>query len=267
MRATTGAVFLAVFSVFGANAQHLPGLDVPLKGSLSAEPSAPSDEQLSLMPTQLGHRTRHVVFYASRKHKERKLMEQTHWDEVVESVLIHGFRVVFVRSSTGTLTRQDGNWVYGDPVSTVQESVYAVTSQGVALITAYSMGSGLEEEYQAKRTSLINVLADNPRADFIAELNNWIIPYPLSPGETREWPVSAGSYYKILRKGDKRFLTKSLRKDVVGVAGFVGGEWGVTRWVVAGKGVVLKEAHNNDDGVDREKFPFKLKALAVYADK
>ncbi len=86
--------------------------------------------------------------------------------------------------------------------------------------------------------------------------------FPVKPGVRREWPVSEGSYYKILRGGSKRFVNKMYRNKALGVAGFVGVDWGVTRWFVSGKGLVLFESYNNDGDVDAKMYPYKMMALA-----
>ncbi|MFH2201549.1 MAG: hypothetical protein ABIJ96_00390 [Elusimicrobiota bacterium] len=236
-------------------------------GSAAAqlEPSAPEVEQLAYFPSMLGTKNLYITFYASRKHEQRQVSEKTYWDEVVETVIIHGFRVVVVRSSTGTLSQKDGAWVYGQAEAAVNESVYVITSAGVVLYSVYAVSDGTEAGYAQRRNELIKTLADTSRAEFIEELQNWILPFPVKAGLVRKWNVDANSYYKVLRSGDKRFVNKLHRKKAFGVAGFIGGEWGMTRWFVPGKGLVLFEAYNRDDGVDTDKFPFKVKALAVYA--
>jgi hypothetical protein len=247
-------------------AQTLPGLDAPVSAAVGVEPTEPSSEQLSRFPSTIGHRSLYVSFYASRKHKKRQLIEETNWDEVTESAIVHGFRVVFVRSSTGTLKRDAaGGWLYGEPVSTTNESVYVVTSKGVALRTVYSIASGLAGDYALRRQEILESYADESREEFIGELQNWILPFPLNPGSRRAWNVDENSYYKVLRGGDKRFLHASFRKTAVGVAGFISGQWAMTRWFSPKDGLVLTETHNADPGVDHKKFPFKAKALAVYA--
>lgn len=228
-------------------------------------PTSPAMHHLTHFPTQMGRKSLYVTFYASRKHKQRQLVEKTFWDEVMETALIHGFRVAVVRTSTGALTRENGAWNYGEAESTIKETIYIISSQGVDLRHVYTVASGSDEDYAARRSEALESLASESREEFIAEMQNWILPFPLTRGTQRKWAVDDNSYYKVLSGGDKRFLNKKFKKSAYGVAGFIGGEWGVTRWFAPGQGLVLSETYNTDEGIDAERFPYKVQAMAVYA--
>lgn len=228
-------------------------------------PESPSMEHLSYFPTQMGRRSLYVKFYGSRKHKKRKLVEKAFWEEVVATKVIHGFRVIVIRSSTGKMTKEGGKWVYGEPDTIERETLYTISSKGVSLLAVYSAAGGTDDDYKKIRKESLEEYEEDDREYLVGEMQNWILPFPVKPGLRRKWPVSDKSYYKILRGGNKWFVNKKFRKKAFGVAGFIGGEWGVTRWFVPGKGLVLSETYNNDEGADAKRYPFKLTALAVYA--
>jgi len=216
---------------------------------------------MKYFPLELGQRRLYATFYGSRKPFKKELVQKTYWEEVIAQESLHGFNVFIVRSSEGQLTGEMGSWVYGEPETILGETIYVLTSQGVHLQAYYQLPGASELEYFTKREQLLETIDEMSRTDFIKGLNNWVLPFPVRPGMRRRSSMMEGYYYKILRTKDKGFVPVQFKKRALGVAGFMAGNWGMTRWFVPNKGIVLHEWFNKDEGVDLQEYPFKFRSL------
>lgn len=221
-------------------------------------------EWLAHFPWSAGEKRLYIVYYGSRKHSKRHLSGTCLWEEAVEAASIHGFRTVVIRSSEGSMSKEQGQWVYGDPERIVEERVYVITSHGVDLSGVYTVRNGDDAAYRRQRKAFLARMRARTRDDFVSGLENWVLLFPVRAGLRRRWPAEDGLSYKVLRRASKAFVTPAFREKAAGVAAYSTFGWSWTRWYVPFEGLVSFETQHMDKGVDRKRYPFRVKALAVY---
>lgn len=207
-------------------------------------------------PLKKGSWRKYAIYYASREHGRQKLVPATFWDVVVAEERIGSSRVLAVQESKGSLSSKDGRWVYGAPERVLREKLYVVTRKGVFLLAQYRADS--KEQYRTRRADMLGSLRADPKA--LAAGDSYILPFPVRKGVRRTLAYE-GSYYKILRVRSGKFVPRRYRKGAVGVAGFLGNSWSGTRWFSPGRGMVLEERLNRDSGVDKDRFPYKVRVM------
>jgi len=234
----------------------------PAAGASGPSPEV-SPDSLMMVPWQVGERRVYIIYYASRKHRKRKITSDCVWDEAVAAEIIHGFRTLVIRSSKCRMHRVDGEWTYSEPERPFEERIHFLTSQGVVSGSKLWMTGGSSEQFRKLRLSVLGQLRAMPEDRFLGSFEEFLAPFPMTPGRRRRKPDSKGTFVKVLRGGSKVFVGRRFHSSAVGAASFRDGKWEGTRWFVRGEGMVTHETHHSDPGVDAEMYPFRVKALAL----